>query len=71
MTEPRMPIYPAEWLDPEPAPSGGMQDGMLEHFLAQPSDWKIEKQLEREPFDFRDHLSNWARTMALTKFRQK
>ncbi|RJQ38263.1 MAG: hypothetical protein C4555_05210 [Dehalococcoidia bacterium] len=61
--EPRPPIYPAEWLEQgEP-----VQDGMLHHFLAQPTDWKTRRASETQPFDFRENLSVWARNLGLAQ----
>lgn len=73
MTEPRPPIFPAEWLfeDSTPSAATDMQDGILDFYLSQLSDWKVEKKLNSEPFDFRDHLSRWAQAMALMKFKPK
>ena len=34
----------------------GLQDGMLQFFLSQPTDWKTMRINETEPYDFRDNL---------------
>jgi hypothetical protein len=70
--EPRPPIYPAEWLDERltpasPPPDHELQDGMRAHFERQPTDWKTAKAADREPFDYRDFLSKWARHMEGSK----
>jgi hypothetical protein len=55
---------------PKPPLDQGLQDGMLRHFLAPPTDSKVESEMKREPFDFREHLSAWAKVMSLTRFKQ-
>jgi hypothetical protein len=42
-----------------PASSTALQDGMLQHFLGQPTDWKTKRKSEVEPFDYRAYLRKY------------